>query len=156
MSNNIVSSGDNKTESNDDETNNKGGDGNLEILINVLFMCFLLISIIILMELLLNNEGIKLVKKYPLPFVIISTSIVAGSFFIIKTYIRSEIGIKEVEMGKEFRKDIKEFIAQQKIEFDKQNAKLEQILENTRNENTRTENTRTSTNVDQGNKQSTG
>ncbi len=60
-----------------------------------------------------------------MPTVIISTSVVVGSFFVIRTYIKSEISVKEIEMGKEFREDIKEIHKIQQARLDKQDARFD-------------------------------
>ncbi len=83
----------------------------------------------------LFSGGIGFIENHLLPFIIISTSIV-GSLFLIRIYIKSEISDKEIEMGKEFREDmkeiyktrkeyIKEFYKTQQEMFDKQNARFD-------------------------------
>ncbi len=142
MSNDIINSGEETTKSKNETIKKNKYDNKrvniLEITVDVLFALFLIIGIGVFIKVLygggISFGGINLDERdgQLLPFVIITTSIVAGSFFIIKTYIRSEIGIKEVEMGKYFMQAIEKFnekqdkkFKQYSTKFDKQLAKLD-------------------------------
>ena len=139
MSNDIINSGeetkskDNKTKSEDD---NKWVD-RLEITVDVLFALFLIIGIGVFIKILygggISFGGINLDGKdgQLLPFVIITTSIVAGSFFIIKTYIKSEIGIREREMGKELNQAFEKFSARLDKQHDQRMKELNQQYKET-------------------------
>ncbi len=75
------------------------------------------------------------VEKHLFSIVIVSTSVITGSFFITKTYINSQISIKEKEMGRELREAAKEIIKEQResliVELDE---KLDRKLINYKNE----------------------
>ncbi len=96
----------------------------LEKIVNILFALFLIVGIVFFLFVLYGGN-IEFVEYELLPFVIVSTSVVVGSFFIIRTYIKSEISIKEIDMSKYFSDFIQKISDKQDAKFDKQDAKFD-------------------------------
>jgi len=96
---------------------------------SVLFMLFLMAGIVFYVKGLFNLESFTgNVEKHLLAIVIMSTSVITGSFIITRLYINNQISIKEREMGDKFRRDIQDimdrFSKEQDAKFAKQDAKF--------------------------------
>ncbi len=89
---------------------------------------FLVVGIIVFLEVLISDGGIKFVKEHSLQFIIVSTSIVAGSFFIIRTYIKSEINITETNMSRYFADLIQKISDKSDANFQRYQKQTEEAI----------------------------
>ncbi len=102
----------------------------LDRTISILFIIFLITGVIVFGGVIYTVDYELITDRDLLSFVIIATSVVTGSFFITKTYINSQISIKEKEMGKEFREDIRRIAREQERNiFSKLDEKLDKKLD---------------------------
>ena len=112
---------------------------------NITFVIYLTFSIIfiVLLSIMIYNvyscSDLE-IKDYIIALVTIITSIVIGSFFLVRVYVENQLGIKEKNMIAEYEKNLKDAldkqsqqqsqqIQQQSQQIQQQSQQIQQILD---------------------------
>jgi len=113
------------------DSSGKNNDDNisyLDPLVTGAFFFFLIYALVSFPWLIVHSK-LDANKEYLTLIAIIATSVVAGSFFVIKIYISSQISIKEKEMEEKFSNNIALIIdsklSQHNARFDKQDVRFD-------------------------------